>query len=140
MIKKLKSSSPCEIMSCSLKHHKMSPDAAKTQENSDICCSRNQTLLPTSRPPLPAPPPSAPPAAAERRHRHRQRHLPALPPLVTNFSAEPTSPSRAGGDAAALGPRSPTGRAAAGAGRGFAWGPAEVPPRAPHRPEGQGRG
>lgn len=78
MIKKLKSSSPCEIMSCSLKHHKMSPDAAKTQENSDICCSRNQSLLVTSRPP------NAPPAAAERRQqhrqRHRQRHLPALPP------------------------------------------------------------
>lgn len=79
MIKKLKSSSPCEIMSCSLKHHKMSPDAAKTQENSDMCCSRNQSLLAAGRPPS-APPP-----------RQRRRHLPALPPLpqpVTNFSAD----------------------------------------------------
>lgn len=131
MIKKLKSSSPCEIMSCSLKHHKMSPDAAKTQENSDICCSRNQSLLATSRPP------SAPPAAAAA------AAVAAAPARSASASPSPSPTSQQnrlplpelGDDAAALGPRSPTGRAAAGAGQGLAchclggggWGPS-----APH--------
>lgn len=69
MIKKLKSFSPCEIMSCSLKHHKMSPDAAKTQENSDICCSRNQSLFATHR--LSSAASAACSAAAARRRRRR---------------------------------------------------------------------
>lgn len=109
MIKKLKSSSPCEIMSCSLKHHKMSPDAAKTQENSDMCCSRNQSLLAAGCPPS-APPP-----------RQRRRHLPALPPLpqpVTNFSADRLPLPGPGVTLPPPGPRSPPGRAAAGAGQG----------------------
>lgn len=99
MIKKLKSSSPCEIMSCSLKHHKMSPDAAKTQENSDIFCSRNQSLLAAGRPPS-APPP-----------RQRRRHLPALP-LLPNLSPtfqQTDFPFPGRGDAAAPGAALPAG-------------------------------
>lgn len=122
MIKKLKSSSPCEIMSCSLKHHKMSPDAAKTQENSDMFCSRNQSLLAAGRPPS-APPP-----------RQRRRHLPALPPLpqpVTNFSADRLPLPGPGVTLPPPGPRSPPDRDAAGAGQGAVCGRLGVAERPP---------
>lgn len=37
MIKELKSFSPCEIMSCSRQHHKMSPDTPRPQRAAPHC-------------------------------------------------------------------------------------------------------
>lgn len=40
MIKELKSFSPCEIMSCSRQHHKMSPDTPRPQRAAPRCLPR----------------------------------------------------------------------------------------------------
>ena len=51
MIKELKSFSPCEIMSCSRQHHKMSPDTPRPQRAAPHCrpltgkgCPRSSAL------------------------------------------------------------------------------------------------
>lgn len=49
MIKELKSFSPCEIMSCSPKHHKMSPDAPRAQPGAAKGCLR-RVAWPAQRP------------------------------------------------------------------------------------------
>ena len=48
MIKELKSFSPCEIMSCSRQHHKMSPDAPRPQRASPHCRPRTGKGCPRS--------------------------------------------------------------------------------------------
>lgn len=46
MIKELKSFSPCEIMSCSRQHHKMSPDTPRPQRAAPHCGPREREGCP----------------------------------------------------------------------------------------------
>lgn len=72
MIKELKSFSPCEIMSCSRQHHKMSPDTPRPQRAAPHCRPREGQVR-AGRAAGPAPPGRTGPEPC-RRPREQQGH------------------------------------------------------------------